>query len=70
MRAMISGNKKEIIAVYDNMKFLEKEKIIKIIKIKNRLGTPLNDAMIIFMISDSFLICELQLILTEGQGTS
>ena len=26
--------------------------------------------MIIFMITDSFLICELQLILTEGQGTS
>ena len=70
MRAMISGSQNDILAVYNNLKVLEKEKEIKIIKIKNRFGTPLNDAMIIFMIKDSFLICELQLILMEGQGTS
>ena len=70
MRAMVSGNKKEIMAVYQNMKKYEKTKEIKIIKIKNRFGTPLNDAMIIFMVRDSFLICQLQLILMEGQGTS
>ena len=35
------------------------------IKIKNRLDTPLNDAMIIFKLQQSFLICELQLILSD-----
>lgn len=40
--------------------------IIKIIKIKNRLATPLNDVMIIFKIKNSFIICELQLILSDG----
>ena len=67
---MVSGSRGDILAVYNNLKVLEKAKKIKIIKIKNRFGTALNDAMIIFMIEDSFLICELQLILTEGQGTS
>ena len=43
---------------------------MKVIKIKNRLGTPLNDVMIIFTIKESFLICELQLILSEGEGVS
>lgn len=41
--------------------------MIKIIKIKNRLGTSLNDAMIIFAMKDTFLICEIQLILADGQ---
>jgi hypothetical protein len=48
------------------LKNLEKEGTIKIIKIKNRLGTSLNDAMIIFAMKDTFLICEIQLILSES----
>lgn len=56
--------------VYENIKKLEADGSLKIIKIKNRLGTPLNDVMIIFTIKESFLICELQLILTEGKGAS
>lgn len=49
-----------------NLKTLEDAKIINILKIKNRLETPLNDAMIIFKMRDSFIICELQLILSDG----
>lgn len=33
---------------------------------KNRLGTSLNDAMIIFTFKDTFLICEIQLILSDS----
>mgnify|MGYP000887731354 CR=1 FL=1 len=35
-------------------------------KIKNRLSTPLNDAMIMYLIKGSFIICEAQLILSEA----
>ena len=70
MRAMVTGSKRDIMQIYENIKKLEKEKELKIIKIKNRLGTPLNDVMIIFTIKESFIICELQLILSEGQGVS
>ncbi len=66
MRSMVSGSKKEILAVYENLKKLEKQGEIKIVKIKNRLGTSLNDAMIIFAMKDTFLICEIQLILADG----
>lgn len=66
MRAQVVGNKKEILQVYNNIEELQKTGDINIIKIKNRLGTSLNDAMIIFTIKQSKLICELQLILTEG----
>lgn len=66
-RAMITGKKSEIFKVYNNMKMMEKEGKIKIIKIKNRLGTHLNDVMIIFKMEESYIICELQLILTDGQ---
>ena len=56
--------------VYSKLKWLEEDQQIKIIKIKNRFGTPLNDAMIIFTIKESYIICELQLILIEGSGAS
>lgn len=39
---------------------------MKILKIKSRLGTPLNDVMIIFTIKDSYLLCELQLVLKQS----
>jgi hypothetical protein len=53
------------------MRKLEEQGIINIIKLKNRLATPLNDAMIIFKLKDSFLICELQLILADSfQGSN
>ena len=51
------------------MKKLDDEGEIKIIKIKNRLDTPLNDAMIIFTMKDSFLICELQLLLENKKDS-
>lgn len=57
MRALMVGNKFEIIKVFNNLKALEKADVIKIFKIKNRLETPLNDAMIIFKMKDSFIIC-------------
>lgn len=66
MRAMIVGNKFEMIKVFNNMKKLETENLIKIVKITNRLETPLNDILIIFKMSNSFLLCELQLILSDG----
>lgn len=66
MRAMITGNKFEILKVFNNLKALEEANIIKILKIKNRLETPLNDAMVIFKMKSSFIICELQLILSDG----
>lgn len=43
--------------VYEKIKKLEKQGEMKIVKMKNRLGTPLNDVMIIFAIKESFLIC-------------
>lgn len=64
MRAQVVGNKKQILKVYNNIEKLQKNNEINIIKIKNRLGTSLNDAMIIFTIKQSKLICELQLILS------
>lgn len=63
-RAMVIGTKKEALMVYENLKKLEEEGKIKIIQIRNRLGTPLNDAMIIFTFKESFVICELQLVLS------
>ena len=66
MRAQVVGNKKQILQVYNNIEELQKNNEINIIKIKNKLGTSLNDAMIIFTIKQSKLICELQLILSEG----
>jgi hypothetical protein len=57
-------------AVYENLKRLEATKEITIVKLKNRLMTPLNDVMIIFKMKDSFLICELQLILTDTSTQS
>ncbi len=66
MRCMISGNKKQILEVYKNFKELEIQKKIEIVKIKNRLSTPLNDAMIIFVMKDSWIICEAQLILSDA----
>lgn len=65
MRAMMTGSKKEVLAVYENVKRLSNANELTIIKLKNRLSTPLNDAMIIFRIKGSFLICELQLILSD-----
>ena len=67
MRCQVSGNKKEIQQVYKNFQKLEEEDKIEIIKIKNRLSTPLNDAMIIFVIKNCWIICEAQLILSEGE---
>lgn len=64
MRCMITGSKKEILQVYDNFKKLEANGDIEIVKIKNRLATPLNDAMIIFVMKGSWIICEAQLILS------
>ena len=64
MRCMITGSKKEILQVYDNFKKLEANGDIEIVKIKNRLSTPLNDAMIIFVMKGSWIICEAQLILS------
>ena len=66
MRAMMVGNKFEILKVFINLKNLEEAGTIKILKIKNRLETPLNDAMIIFNIKESFILCELQLVLSDG----
>lgn len=66
MRCMITGSKKEILQVYENFKKLEVSGDIEIVKIKNRLATPLNDAMIIFVIKGSWIICEAQLILSES----
>ncbi len=66
MRCMVSGNKKEILHVYENFKRMELNGEIEIVKIKNRLSTPLNDAMIIFVIKGSWIICEAQLVLSEA----
>ncbi len=73
------------------MKWLASEGKINILKIKNRLSTPLNDVMIMFTVNDfnyepqkdikmeneghkqenkgSFLICEIQLILSSTNVT-
>lgn len=66
MRCQVAGNKKEILQVYKNFKKLEEDGEIEIIKIKNRLSTPLNDAMLIFKIKGCWIICEAQLILSEA----
>lgn len=50
------------------MKELEKQDKIKIIRIKNRLETPLNDVLINYVFTDSFLICEIQLVLQENNN--
>lgn len=51
MRCMVTGNKKQINQIYNNFVKLDKEEKIKILKIKNRLETHLNDIMIMFMIN-------------------
>lgn len=66
MRCKVTGNKKEIIQIYQNFKKLEKDGQLTIVKIKNRLSTPMNDVMINFSIKGSFIICEAQLILSEA----
>lgn len=68
MRCQVSGNKNEILQIYNNFKRLDEEGKIQIIKIKNRLSTPLNDAMLIFVMKGSWIICEAQLILSESGG--
>lgn len=70
LRAMVVGTKKEILAVYENLKKMEIEGRLKIVQIRSRLGTPLNDIMIIFTFEKCFILCELQLVLSEGQGVS
>ena len=48
---------------------MEKKGAIKIIRIKNRFATPLNDVLINFMFTgavSSFIICEIQLILQQN----
>lgn len=54
------------------MKKLENNNVIKMIRIKNRLSTPLNDCLINYMFvgaKGSFLVCEIQLILQDGAQT-
>ena len=70
MRAMVTGSQADFLEVGANLKRLEGEGELTIIKIKSRFGTPLNDAMIIFSLKDSFLLCELQLVLMEDQAGS
>lgn len=65
MRASFSGKKSQITEVFRNLKTLEENSQIEIVRVKNRLSTPLNDVMINFKIHNSFVICELQLILVD-----
>lgn len=54
------------------MKKLENSNVIKMIRIKNRFSTPLNDCLINYMFvgaKGSFLVCEIQLILQDGAQT-
>lgn len=61
------GSKSGIMEVFKRLKKLESENIIKIVRIKNRFATPLNDTLINFKFvgeeEESFIICEMQLIL-------
>ncbi len=66
LRGMVFGDKNDLITVFNNLKKLDQTGRITIIKIKNRLESPLNDAMVIFKITESFLICELQMVLNQS----
>lgn len=63
LRGSFSGKKYQILEVFKNMHKLEEEGEITIIRVKNRLNTPLNDVLINFTIKESFIICEIQLVL-------
>ena len=65
MRASISGKKTQILEVFQNLKDAESRDEVSLIRVKNRLNTPLNDVLINFKLKDSFIICQLQLILVE-----
>lgn len=68
LRCQFMGGKKAILDVFSEMKKLEKEGKIKIIRVKNRFATPLNDVLVNFKFvgeNDSFIICEIQLILKK-----
>lgn len=48
LRCQFMGNKSAIMEVFHKLKALENSGEIKIIRIKNRFATPLNDALINF----------------------
>ena len=57
MRASISGKKAQILEVFQNLKDAETRNEVSLIRVKNRLNTPLNDVLINFKLKDSFIIC-------------
>ena len=60
LRCQFMGTKNSILEVFQKLKGLEKIGTIKILRIKNRFATPLNDALINFKFegkNESFLIC-------------
>lgn len=68
LRCQFLGSKNSILEVFQKLRGLEKEGIIKITRIKNRFATPLNDTLINFKFvgaNESFIICEIQLILKK-----
>ena len=80
MRCMVYGNKKEVEFVCERFRLLDEKGLIKILKIKNRLSTSLNDVMIMFLLTppkeqypskankECWIVCECQIILTESSG--
>jgi hypothetical protein len=59
LRCRAKGTTKQIIHVYKEIK--KASKYLTIIRVKDRLDTPLNDILINCKINDSPLICEIQL---------
>ena len=69
LRCQFMGTKNAIMDVFQKLKGLEKTGKIKILRIKNRFATPLNDTLINFKFigeNESFLVCEIQLILKKS----
>ena len=65
------GAKKDLLLIFGRLEKLEEKNEIRIIRIKNRFDTPLNDALINFMFTGknkSFIVCELQLILKKSNN--
>lgn len=65
LRCRYVGSRQEILRIFETVQ--SRTDYFEVIRVKNKLSQSTRDLLINFKIKDSFLICEMQLSLGEGQ---